>query len=177
MRRRLVGFFERKRCDAADDLADETLNRVARRLAEEGAITAASPAHYCYIVARFVFLEHWRDPQRKHVAATLDASPAVDRLVAPTPDRGDEIREELMRCLEHCLDELLPGDRQLILEYYQGERQARIRHRRDLAVRLALTANALAIRASRIRHTLEACVAGCSGAADRSSRLLSHQRD
>jgi hypothetical protein len=34
MRRRLVRYFQRKRCLAPDDLADETLKRVARRLAE-----------------------------------------------------------------------------------------------------------------------------------------------
>jgi len=39
MRRRLVAYFDRKNCVAPDDLADETLNRVARRLEEEGIIT------------------------------------------------------------------------------------------------------------------------------------------
>src|SRR5262245_30340599 len=34
-RRRLVSYFDRKNCHPADELADETLNRVARRLAEE----------------------------------------------------------------------------------------------------------------------------------------------
>ena len=45
MRRRLVRYFERKQCLDADALADDTLNRVSRRLEEEGAITDASPAH------------------------------------------------------------------------------------------------------------------------------------
>ncbi|MGH9902780.1 MAG: hypothetical protein ACRD68_13310, partial [Pyrinomonadaceae bacterium] len=48
MRRRLVAYFGRKNCQAPGELADETLNRVARRLEEEGAITDATPAHYCY---------------------------------------------------------------------------------------------------------------------------------
>jgi hypothetical protein len=60
MRRRLVLYFQRKRCVTPDDLADETLNRVTRRLEEEGRITDAPPARYCYIVARFVLLEHLR---------------------------------------------------------------------------------------------------------------------
>ena len=37
MRRRLVAYFDRKNCPAPDELADETLNRVARRLEEERA--------------------------------------------------------------------------------------------------------------------------------------------
>ena len=52
MRHRLSAYFERKNCLPADDLADETLSRVARRLEEEGSIIGAAPAQYCYIVAR-----------------------------------------------------------------------------------------------------------------------------
>src|ERR1700744_4834640 len=65
IRRRLVFYFDRRNCASTDELADETLNRVARRLAEEGAITDASPAHYCYIVAKFVFLEVIRSPESR----------------------------------------------------------------------------------------------------------------
>ena len=62
IRRRLRDYFARKNCRAADDLADETLTRVARRLEEEGITLTETPARYCYIVARFVFLEHLRGP-------------------------------------------------------------------------------------------------------------------
>jgi hypothetical protein len=36
MRHRLVAYFDRKNCISPADLADETLNHVARRLEEEG---------------------------------------------------------------------------------------------------------------------------------------------
>jgi hypothetical protein len=39
IRRRLVFYFDRRNCASLDELADETLNRVARRLEEKGAIT------------------------------------------------------------------------------------------------------------------------------------------
>jgi len=39
IRRRLVSYFDRRNCTSPDELADETLNRVARRLEEKGAIT------------------------------------------------------------------------------------------------------------------------------------------
>src|SRR5262245_937900 len=67
IRRRLVLYFDRKNCPSPEELADETLNRVARRLEEEGSITSDTPAHYCYIVARFVLLESFR--QQKKVEA------------------------------------------------------------------------------------------------------------
>src|SRR5205814_2310767 len=44
MRKRLVLYFDRKGCLSPDDLADETLNRVARRLEEEGTIISDAPA-------------------------------------------------------------------------------------------------------------------------------------
>lgn len=65
IRRRLVDYFDRKNCAAPDDL-DDTLNRVARRLGEEGNIVTGAPARYCYTVARFVFLESLRSPTARN---------------------------------------------------------------------------------------------------------------
>src|SRR5258708_38252920 len=108
IRRRLVLYFDRKNCAAPDDLADETLNRVARRLAEEGAITSGAPAHYCYIVARFVFLEHLRKQERE---VSLDESPSGraashlvrDHLVVASDPGGEALESERrLQCLERC---------------------------------------------------------------------------
>jgi DNA-directed RNA polymerase specialized sigma24 family protein len=57
MRRRLRDYFARKSCRAADDLADETLTRVAPDSRRRASRSPRLPARYCYIVARFVFLE------------------------------------------------------------------------------------------------------------------------
>src|SRR5678816_520028 len=70
MRQLLVAYFDRKNCLTPDDLADETLNRVARRLEEEGMIESEAPAKYCYTVARYVFLESLRSNQDKHVSVS-----------------------------------------------------------------------------------------------------------
>src|SRR2546423_11014920 len=64
MLRRLVSYFDRKNCSTPDELADETLNRVARRLEEEGSIETDAPARYCYTVARHAFMEHLRGPRQ-----------------------------------------------------------------------------------------------------------------
>src|SRR5215467_13271204 len=66
MRRRLAVYFDRKNCRSPDELADETMNRVAQKLEEKGSITELSPAHYCYVTARFVFLEYLRGRERTH---------------------------------------------------------------------------------------------------------------
>ncbi len=45
-RQRLVLYFDRKNCLTPDELTDETLNRVARRLEEDGVIESDTPAKY-----------------------------------------------------------------------------------------------------------------------------------
>jgi DNA-directed RNA polymerase specialized sigma24 family protein len=71
----------------------------------------------------------------------------------------------MFSCLERCLDSLSRPERQLILEYYLGEKRVKIDRRSELATRLGITMNALSIRACRIRHKLEACVRECFGKA------------
>jgi len=152
MRRRLVAYFDRKRTRTPDELADETLNRVARRLEEEGAITDTPPARYCYIVARFVFLEYVRrEPIHANVADLTIAAHGE-------PDAVSEQRELMLDRVDRCLQQLDADERALILQYYQGEQRAKIEQRRKLATQLGLTPNALTIRACRIRSRLEACV-------------------
>ena len=165
MRRRLVDYFERKRCAGADDLADETLNRVARRLEEEGAIAATAPAQYCYIVARYVFFEYLRRGDRNTIFCNETPSPDMASPIRQSADeRGVEPEEDARRltCLAQCLEKLPEADRSLILDYYSGERRLKIAHRRELAVRFGLTPNALTIRACRIRGKLEQCVSACA---------------
>jgi DNA-directed RNA polymerase specialized sigma24 family protein len=164
MRRRLVSYFDRKNCIAADELTDETLNRVARRLEEEGAITDAAPAQYCYIVAKFVFLESLRRAESSPLRLDdLPDSNAAFLSPSAIPDENPEktMEEARLNCLEHCLGNLDADNRELLLQYYQGEQRAKIENRRRLAERMGITANALSIRACRIRDRLESCVSKC----------------
>jgi DNA-directed RNA polymerase specialized sigma24 family protein len=164
MRRRLVSYFDRKNCLAPEELTDETLNRVARRLEEEGAITGATPAQYCYIVAKFVFLESLRRAESSPLSldGLPDSHPAA--LSASTiSELNDEKQKEeaQLNCLEQCLGNLDADNRQLLVEYYQGEQRAKIENRRLLAMRLGITVNALSIRACRMRDKLETCIRKC----------------
>jgi DNA-directed RNA polymerase specialized sigma24 family protein len=164
MHRRLVAYFDRKNCSTPDELADETLNRVARRLEEEGAIVTETPAKYCYTVARHVFMEHLRGT-RKANALIDDARlrPSVDDLAAAEAARERELKEKMLDCLEECAGKLEPPNRELIIRYYTGKGRARIEGRRALAEELGVTVNALSIRACRIRDKLEECVRRCAG--------------
>jgi DNA-directed RNA polymerase specialized sigma24 family protein len=163
-RRRLVSYFSRKNCRTPDDLADETLNRVARRLEEEGGITDAPPAQFCYITARFVFLEHLRSFDRKvgDLSGGPDGHP-IEPSVAPAFAAEPQAPE--MDCLDRCLQMLTQPDRDLLLGYYSGNGRERIDGRKALAERLRVTVNALTIKASRLRAKLEICVRDCVQAA------------
>lgn len=160
MRQRLVFYFDRKNCSTPDELADETLNRVARRLQEEGTIESETPAKYCYIVARFVFMEYLRQSNRAGIALDeLRRRGPGDYFIVP---EGDNDREKRLACLGRCTRKLEPVNRELITRYYVGKGHVKIANRRSLAESLGITMNALAIRACRLRDKLAACVRECA---------------
>lgn len=168
MRRRLVSYFGRRHRPTAEDLADETLDRIAATLQRDGAITITPPAKYCYAVARFVLLEDFR---REHKQIRLDERSSTRHLMTASassiePAESIEIREQRLECLERHLQELSPEQRALVIEYYRDAGRQRIEHRREIAKQLGVTMNALSIRVSRIRSGLEASVERCRKSAD-----------
>jgi RNA polymerase sigma factor (sigma-70 family) len=158
LRRRLLKFFEWRGCSAREDLADETLNRLAKNIAAGEQIQNLGA--YCIGVARIVFLEALRSRNRE-LNATRSSSESGANV-------RDEIAERRLECLSRCLGELSEDNRQLFLQYHQGEKSARIEARERLAKELGIPLNALRIRAHRIRAKLESCVEQCvSGFANR----------
>jgi DNA-directed RNA polymerase specialized sigma24 family protein len=165
MRQRLARYFDRRNRPLPDDLADETLNRIARTLTDDGTISVTPPARYCYVVARFVLLDDTR--RREHTTVPLNGPRRLETPAPspanPDPDGEPARSERQFDCLERCVETLAAAQRTLILDYYGDERHAKIAHCRALAERLGITLNALAVRACRIRDTLEACVEDCCG--------------
>lgn len=154
MRRRLHAWFDRKACPNPEALADETLNRVARRLTQAGTITGATPAQFCYITAKYVWLESLRQPQNTPLTEVeLQQRPAV-RSDAPE-------REARFACLEACLARLAQAERTLLLRYFTGEERTKIAQRQHLATELKISANALSLRVFRLRARMEQCVRDC----------------
>jgi len=155
LRRTLIKFFEWRGAPFPEDHADETLNRVARKL-DEG-VEVKNVGGYCYEVARRVCLEvrkgndSRRDPLETDPHNTASADAADSALE----------RELLLDCLEECLSRLPDESRALIVEYYQNEKRNRIGRRKALAEALGLRREALANRAQRLRDKLEQCVTRC----------------
>lgn len=146
VRSRLIKIFACRGCLDAEDLADETINRVTSKLPEIQATYTGEPARYFYGVANKIHLEYTR---RK----------PVPRL--PEPKTDCEQAELEYACLDRCVAKLPPENRELVLSYYQEEKHAKIEHRKHLAKKLGIAANALRIRAHRIRTALEECVKEC----------------
>ncbi len=152
IRRKLVKFFEWRGCHLPEDLVDETINRVTRRL-EEGE-NLHDLQNYFYGVARLVFLEKLKE--QKKVERALNQQPPP--LIAPDDDNRGDLR---LACFEACLQKLPTEHRDLIIKYYQQEKRAKIDNRRALADKMGVPLNTLRVRTHRIRENLEKCVNNC----------------
>jgi len=146
----LIGFFEWRGCPFPEDHADETINRVAKRISEGEAIR--DPAKYFFGVARLLLLEIQRERARE-----LHALSDLPEPSSGSPDAG----EQRLNCLRHCLKSISSEQRDLIVGYYEGERSNKIKNRKRLSDRMKIPINTLRMRALRLREQLEACVEQC----------------
>jgi DNA-directed RNA polymerase specialized sigma24 family protein len=156
LRRTLIRFFQWRGAPFPEEHADETFNRVARKL-DEG-VEIKNIGGYCYEVSRLVCLEALksRDSRRQ----PLEESNLAEVEVANGTDEALE-KELRLSCLDDCLRRLPIESRELIVEYYRDEKRGRIDRRKTLAERLGLRRDALANRAQRVRDRLERCVTLC----------------
>jgi len=161
----IVKFFECRGCISSHELADETINRVARKIAGGTEIAEHSLSSFFYGVARNIYREHLRKPDNN--ASHIDSISALDLPVEDpeeTLERGSErlLSERRLECLEECLKSLEGLDRKLILSYYEGA-ATKIENRKQMAESLGISVNGLRIRVHRIREKLEKCITACLG--------------
>ena len=152
LRRNLIRFFEWRGCAFPEDNADEAINRVARKIDEGEQIRDLF--NYSLGVGRMVLREMQRKQAKEDEAHNQSAQSKGDR-----DDSAD--LERRLECLRNCLANLTPEDRELIVEYYRGEKGLKIENRKRLAARLKISLNTLRMRALRLRDDLEACVEKC----------------
>lgn len=164
MRSQLVTFFECRGCPLASDLTDATIDRVARRILEGENIPSAALAPYFYGVARNVFREYLRLPDRKHISideARFTEHPSEQPREALRRLHDKVALELKLECLEDCL-KVLPIDMQgAMISYYEGEQSIKINNRQRLASSMGISVGNLRIRVHRAREALEKCVIVC----------------
>jgi DNA-directed RNA polymerase specialized sigma24 family protein len=154
---RLSEFFRHRQCIRYLELADETLNRLARSLTER-AIPVDQINAFCFGIARNIVLEAYRKQARE--------SPGTDAIEVikspPVTEPFDSPSEIRIKCFDECLHKSLsPAERQLIIDYYELKGRAKIDHRQVIADQQGCSKNALRVRACRLREKLESCIKSC----------------
>lgn len=150
IRQRLIRIFTGRGCFEAEELADETFNRVTQKIPRIIDGYVGEPALYFYGVADKIHFE-WLRRQKK-----------IQQLKLPDTDESDKVELEIeYDCLEACLKKLPADQRDLIVGYYREEKSAKIENRRELAKKHGFSANALQVKASRIRTQLKKCLRNC----------------
>jgi RNA polymerase sigma factor (sigma-70 family) len=135
-------------CSEAEDLADETINRVARKVGEIRKEYKGNPERYFYGVAKKLWQEYQRRPQQQ--------PRSVDELRSiPSLAPADELPHE---CLEKCLQKLKPDQREIVRLYYRDHTP---RQRDELAKHLGTVVNTLRVRVFRTVEDLRKCVNKC----------------
>ena len=146
IRWRLIAILASRGCSSPEELADETIDRVARRVVDIQDTYVGDKAIYFLGVMNNVHHEYLR------------------RLPPPRLIQADEdvvAREEIHLCLDNCLAQLAPYSRQLIERYYAADKQAKIDLRKVIARELGIKASSLRLRALRIREKLQTCIERC----------------
>ena len=152
IRGRLLLYFQCRNIAQAEDGADEAINRVIGKLSAGEEIR--DPVQYVFGIARMVLLEMTRQQARHQEIedTTLVTNPQTEE---------DEELHRRLACLRRCLQGLTPDQRDLITQYYEEEKRAKINLRQQLAQRFGIDLNTLRVRACRVRDGLKACVRKC----------------
>jgi RNA polymerase sigma factor (sigma-70 family) len=155
LRHDLVKIFRWNRCGDPEGLTDEVFDRVLRKVHELRQTFTGDPRLFFYGVARNLIKE---ESKRLRGHISLD-----DMDLAANAPAGEHNNTRLMReeCLDLCLQKIGRNKRELILDYYAKEKQAKIDHRAEVARRLGISVEALRVRVYRIRSTLEECINSC----------------
>jgi len=154
LRGRLILFFLRRLLPASEDLADETIDRLARRLFEGEEI--ASIEAYALGVARFVAQE-----QAAFIARETNPSKNFwENIWASDTTKGNEALDHDLQldAMEQCLALLPQPEIQLLTDYYLVEGERKIEARRLLAQRHGITSGALRKKIFGICNGLRDCI-------------------
>ena len=165
VREKLTRFFEWKGCIPGDEYADETIDRVARRLEDGMETPPAEPYLYFHGIAVNVVRERWRKADREPERLPMEYQGSVVHPFEAQRSQDAALeRERRLECLQDCIGRLPPVSRELLIAYHLGGSALQIGRRKSLADRLNIPAAALRLRLHRIRKQLESCVSRCLSA-------------
>lgn len=162
LRRKLTELFARRGVSpsALEELADDTLERTGRRLAEGEVIRQQEPMAYLHGVAGNVLHEYWRALQQRAVRE-VPIEEAASLEFDSERQRERQEHQRWLDCLDEFLSSLPPEEESLLRSCYHDNPQRQFANRRAAAKRLNLAETGLRARLHRIRQTLERKVRAC----------------
>ena len=146
IRWRLIAILASRGCRVPEELADETIDRVARRVSDIETTYVGDKSLYFLGVMNNVHHEYLKRPRLSELAPTPEAS---------------AVNEQTYLCLDNCIGKLSPHAREIIEQYYAADKRAKINLRRRIAAALGISNNNLRLRALRIRAKLQTCIEQC----------------
>jgi RNA polymerase sigma factor (sigma-70 family) len=155
LRNDLAKLFALNHCSDPEWLADETLDRAAKKVQDVRETYEGNPKLYFYGIARNLIKEESKRVKR---FTSLDGIDPPAQIISETDEETAEMREE---CLDSCLKKLSAEKRKLIRDYYAKEKQAKIDHRAELSQQLGINIETLRVRVHRIRNSLHQCIERC----------------
>ncbi len=147
IRRRLITIFAARGCATPEELADETIDRVARRVPDIANDYVGDQARYFFGVANNVHHEYLKRP------------PDPELPTASAKNEPD--KETIHQCLERCLAKFSDAERQMILHYYSQQKKAKVDLHKQMAEEMGITINTLRLRVLRMKEKLQPCLARC----------------
>lgn len=156
IREGLIRFFRFRGCFEAEDLADETINRVAKKLDTFKFDENIKTITYFYSFASKIYLEDY-SKRRRNDAKTKQIVLHIEEKVRDVePEKSPSLE-----CLEGCLAKEPVESRNLLLEYYSLEKSEKMQLRKKLAEEQNINMQLLHTRVYRMRIILRKCIKNC----------------
>lgn len=148
----IIRFFYFKGVTNPEDLADETISRVAAKVVTFNQSKKIKTITYFLGFAVNVLREHTRNFKREFVP--LDAVQLVQALDEVFKVEGDD-RIEILR---GCLKKISPEEAELLYEYYSEEGTEKIKIRKQLAREYDCEMTVLSVRVHRLKTRIGNCI-------------------
>jgi RNA polymerase sigma factor (sigma-70 family) len=149
----IARLFTWRGCEDAEGLTDQVFDIVARKAHELRKSYEGDARYYFHAVAKNVIKENLKKVKTHVPFEEADLSHQITEEEEPAADMEE--------CLDLCLAKLSPDKRELILEYYAKDKQAKIDNRHELAKRQGISIESLRVRAFRLRLSIVECVESC----------------
>jgi DNA-directed RNA polymerase specialized sigma24 family protein len=155
IRKSLIKMFVVRGSFEAEEMADIVFERVTNKIFEIADSYQGDATLYFYGIAQNVFLESFRKPKFEELPFSL--SKQEDKGLSKIVEES----ETNLAYLRTCLQNLKGNQRQLILSYYEKEKQGKIDNRKIIADQYGITLAMLRTKAFRIKIALQKCVFNC----------------